>query len=83
MVSSAASPGIAACRGGYQQTADFGHHVKRDNEVEEKRACSRLSTNRFFCGFATYLDIVAVKCVKNLKVLFEALADLGLEDGRV
>src|SRR5262249_37507310 len=68
---------------GYQQTADFGHHVKRNQEVGEKCAHSRLSTNRFFCGFATYLDIVVIKCVKNLKVLFEAFVDLGLEDGRV
>jgi len=29
----------------YQQTTDFSHYVKRDKEVEEKRAYSALSTN--------------------------------------
>ena len=68
---------------GYQQTADFGHHVKRNQEVGEKCAHSRLSTDGFFAGFAAYLDIVGVKYIKDLKVLFEAIADLGLDDGGI
>src|ERR1700730_1334772 len=67
----------------YQQATDFGHYVKRDQEAEKKGAHSLLSTDRHFVGFATYLDIVAVECVKNLIVLFEAFTDFGLDDRRV
>src|SRR6266576_6999560 len=68
---------------GYQQTTDFGHHVKRNQEVGEKRAHFRLSTNRFFPGFAAYLDIVIVKSVEDFKIFFEAFADVGPDDGRI
>jgi hypothetical protein len=68
---------------GYQKATDFGHYVKRDKEVEEKRAYSRLSTDRFFPGLAACLDVIGVKGVKDRKVLFEAFADLSLDDGRV
>jgi hypothetical protein len=78
--------GISRNRGlsdGYQKATDFGHYVKRDKEVEEKRAYPRLSTNRFFPGFAACLDVIGVKGIEDLKVLFEAFADVGLDDGRV
>src|SRR5258708_20891731 len=42
----------------YLQTADFGHYVKRNQEVAEKRAPSSLSPNLFFVGFAAYLHIL-------------------------
>src|SRR6266566_1357722 len=65
------------------QTADFGHYVKRNQEVAEKRAHSCLSANLFFVGFAAYLDIIGVKGVEDLKMLFEAFADVGPDDSRV
>src|SRR5258706_6307175 len=65
------------------QTADFGHYVKRNQEVAEKRAHSCLSANLFFVGFAAYLDIIGVKGVEDPQMLFEAFADLGLDDSRV
>src|SRR6266436_6668756 len=65
------------------QTADFGHYVKRNQEVAEKRAHSCLSANLFFVGFAAYLDIIGVKGVEDPKMLFEAFADVGLDDSRV
>src|SRR5215472_7704540 len=68
---------------GYLQTTDFGHYVKRNQEVEEKCAHSCLSANHFFLGFAAYLDIIGVKGVEDRKVLFEAFADAGLDDSRV
>src|SRR6266404_4350576 len=68
---------------GYLQTADFGHYVKRNQEAEEKRAHSCLSANHFFLGFAAYLDIIGVKGVEDPKMLFEAFADVGLDDSRV
>jgi hypothetical protein len=68
---------------GYQQTTDFGHYMKWDKEVEEKRAYFRLSTNRLFPGLAACLDVIGVKGVEDLKILFEALADVGLDDGRI
>src|SRR6266496_2953111 len=68
---------------GYLQTADFGHYVKRNQEVAEKRAHSCLSANLFFVGFAAYLDIIGVKGVEDPKMLFEAFADVGLDDSRV
>src|SRR5262244_2238545 len=68
---------------GYPQTADFGHYVKRNQEVAEKRAHSRLSTNHFLVGLAAYLDIIRVKGLEDPKILFEAFADVGLDDSRV
>jgi len=55
---------------GYQQTIEFAIHEGALGSWQ-KRAHSRLSTNRF-CRFAGYLDIVVVKHVKDLKVLFES-----------
>ncbi len=57
---------------GYQQTIEFGHYMKGHQEVGQERAHSRLSSNRFFPGVPGYLDIVVVKDVEDLKVLFEA-----------
>src|SRR5260370_20588954 len=68
---------------GYLQTADFGHYVKRNQEVAEHRAHSYLSANHFFLGFAAYLDIIGVKGVEDPKMLFEAFADVRLDDSRV
>jgi len=67
----------------YQETADFGHYVKRNQERGYKWPHSRFSPNRFFPDFAAYLDIISIKFVENLKILFEAFADVGLDDGRV
>ena len=41
------------------------------------------STDRFFPGVATDLDVVAVEYIKDLNVFFEAFADLGLDDGGI
>jgi hypothetical protein len=68
---------------GYLQTADFGHYVKRNQEIAEKCAHSCLSANYFFMGVAAYLDIIVVKGVEDPKMLFEAFADVGLDDSRV
>src|SRR5258705_12338095 len=68
---------------GYLQTADFGHYVKRNQEVAEKRAHSCLSANHFFLGFAAYLDFIGVKGVEDPKMLFQAFADVGLDDSLV
>jgi hypothetical protein len=57
--------------------------MKRDQEVEEKWSHPGLSTNRFFKSFAAYLDIIGIEFLKDLKIFFEASADLGLDDGRV
>src|SRR5256885_2408906 len=38
-------------------------------------------TTLFRSGFAGYLDVVVVKGVEDLNVLFEAFADVGLDDG--
>jgi hypothetical protein len=67
----------------YQETTNFGHYVKWDKEVEEKRAYSRLSTNQFFPGFSAYLDVISVKFIEDLKILFEAFTDVRPDDGRV
>jgi hypothetical protein len=67
----------------YQQTSDFGHYVKWNQEVVDKGAQSRFSPNRSFPGFAAYLDIISIKFVEDFKILFEAFADVGLDDGRV
>jgi hypothetical protein len=68
---------------GYQQTPNFGHYVKWNQEGRDQGAHSRFSPNWFFRSFAFYLDIVGVKFVEDLKKLFEALTDVGLDDGRV
>src|SRR5262249_28558575 len=68
---------------GYLHTTNFGHYVKRNQEVVEKCAHSRLSANHFLVGFAAYLDIIGVKGLEDRKMLFEAFADVGLDDGRV
>jgi hypothetical protein len=57
--------------------------VKRDKEVEEKRAYFRFSTYRCPLGFAADFDIIGVKCVEDLKILFEALGDFGPDDSCV
>jgi hypothetical protein len=57
--------------------------VRRDKEVEEKRAYSRLSTDRFFPGLAACLDVIGVKGVEDRKALFEAFANVSQDDGRV
>jgi len=63
----------------YRKTTNFGHYVKRDKEVEEKRAYFRFSTDRL--GFAADFDIIGVKCVEDLKILFEAFGDFCPDDG--
>src|SRR5499433_3865829 len=68
---------------GYLHTTDFGHYVKRNQKVVEKCAHSRLSANHLLVDFATYLDIIGVKGLEDRKMLFEAFADVGLDDGRV
>src|SRR5258708_28015492 len=78
--------GISGNRGfsnGNRQTTDFGHDVQREQEAEDKGLHSDLSTNRSFPGFVTYLDVIGVKLVEDLKVFFEASANLGTDDGRV
>jgi len=55
--------------------------VKRDKEVEEKRAYFRFSEYRL--RVAADFDIIGVKGVEDLKILFEALGDLGPDDGYV
>ena len=67
----------------YRKTTNFGHYVKRDKEVEEKRAYFRFSAYRGPLGFAADFDIIGVKGVEDLKILFEALGDLGPDDGYV
>jgi hypothetical protein len=67
----------------YRKTTNFGHYVKRDKEVEEKRAYFRFSTYRCPLGFAADFDIIGVKCVEDLKILFEALGDFGPDDSCV
>src|SRR5882724_4974360 len=78
--------GISGHRGfsnGNRQTTDFGHYVKREQEVEDKGPHSGLSSNRSFPGFVTYLDVIGVKLVEDLKIFFEASADVSPNDGRV
>ena len=72
-----------ALSNGYQQTIDFGHYMEGHQEVSQECAHSRLSTNRFFPSVAGYLDILVVKDVEDLKVLFEAIADVGLDNGLI
>ncbi len=67
----------------YRKTTNFGHYVKRDKEVEEKRAYFRFSAYRCPLGFAADFDIIGVKCVEDLKILFEAFGDFGPDDGCV
>ena len=57
--------------------------MKRDQEVGEKCTDSRLSADRFLAGFASYLDVVTIKYIKDFKVLFEAVADLGFDNGGI
>jgi hypothetical protein len=68
---------------GSQQTANFGHHVKGDQETGEKGAHSRFSIDRLFLIFDAYLNIVCIKSVEDLKIRFKAFADVGLDNGRV
>ena len=65
----------------YRKTTNFGHYVTQDKEVEEKRAYFRFSTDRL-C-FAADFDIIGVKCVEDLKLLFEAFGDFCPDDGCV
>jgi len=65
----------------YRKTTNFGHYVKRDKEVEEKRAYFRFSEYRL--RVAADFDIICVKGVEDLKILFEAFGDFGLYDGCV
>ncbi len=57
--------------------------MKWDQEVEEKGSHCLLSANRCLLAFVTYFDIIGVKCVEDFKILFEALADVSLDDGRI
>jgi hypothetical protein len=57
--------------------------VKRDKEVEEERAYFRFSTYRYRLGFAADFDMITVKGVEDLKILFEAFGDFGPDDGCV
>jgi hypothetical protein len=67
----------------YQETAYFGHDVKRNQERGDKSADSRFSTNRFFPVFAAYLDVISIEIVEDLKIFLAALASFCLDDGLV
>ena len=54
--------------------------MKRHQKIEEKGPSPRLSTNGFPCHVATHLDIVDIIGVEDLDVVFEAIADIGMNN---
>jgi hypothetical protein len=66
---------------GYRYTADLGHDMKGSQVAKENCAHTLLSTNQFFRGFAASLDIVGIKRVEDLKILFVTSSDVGMDDG--
>ena len=57
----------------YGQAADFGHYVKREQEIEEKCTHSRFSPDQLLPIFAAYLDIIGVECVEKSQDILPSL----------
>jgi hypothetical protein len=57
--------------------------VKRHQEIQKKRTYSRLSADCHLRIFTGHLDIVGVKCLKDIQKLFVAAGDFGAQDRRV
>jgi hypothetical protein len=66
-----------------RQSANLGHYVKRDKEVEKKRANPFLTLRGLGLRVGSHFDIIAVERVKNFKIFFPASADIGGDDGGV
>ena len=74
--------GIAVCQMDINKTTDFGHDAKRNQEVGDSHRAAHFHEwvlPRFRC----YIDIIGVKLIEEFKILFEAFADIGMNDGRV
>src|SRR5580692_8812064 len=66
-----------------RQAANLSHYMKRDKEFVKECAHPLLANYRAaFCPVGE-LDMIGVEGVKNLKVLFPAVADVGGDDGGI
>jgi hypothetical protein len=67
----------------HRRAANFSHDMKRDKDVEQECANPILAAYRAALRVGGHLNIIGVECVKNLKILFPAPADIGSDDGGI
>src|ERR1700735_258159 len=66
-----------------RQAANLSHYMKRDKEFGEE--CANLLPAKYQATLRAVadLDMIRVERVKNLKICFQATADVGGDDGGI